>query len=80
MCTPGMAAHDASGGQPGAFEEPPFLECPYGVVRTGRIVPAFVDTQQGRQENLVKTDGQNEQVLEHGSKVGGSQQTCNISR
>ena len=57
---PWVAAQNALDGEVAAFNDAPFLDGSDSVVRAGGLVPAFVGAQQGRQQNLVEPDQQNE--------------------
>ena len=63
VLAPGMAAEDAFGSHVSPFKYSPFLDSLNGVMRAGRLVPALVDAQQRRYQQLVGPDRQYEQLF-----------------
>lgn len=72
VIAPRVAAQDAFDPQINPFQHAPFFNRLDHIVRTGRLVPAFVGTQQGRKRPLVKPDGKDKhffQQLLHGAVI-----------
>lgn len=69
MRTPGVTTHNPTGAHVGAFKYPPFFDSLDGIVRTRRLVAAFIGTQHGRNQNLICPDREDKQKDEKLSDV-----------